>query len=132
MILAKIKPEHRRVIRHWIDFSERHREALLKGRFTPHHAAGGYTWIEGESAKERIVTTYAQDVVVRSGAADRTVILVNATGAAGVLADLAQKPSTVELFDVIGASRGKVTVEEGLVRLPIPTSGYAVVTWKGM
>ena len=132
MILAKIKPEHRRVVRHWIDFSERHREALLKGRFTPHHAAGGYTWIEGESAKERIVTTYAQDVVVRSGAADRTVIFVNATGSAGVLADLAQQPSSVELFDVFGASCGKVNVAEGLVRLPIPTSGYAVVTWKGM
>ena len=61
-------------VRNWIDFSERHREALHKGRFTPHHAAGGYAWIEGESATERVVTTYAPDIAVRSGAADRTVM----------------------------------------------------------
>ena len=43
MVLAKINPKHKRVIRHWLDFSNRHREALLKGRFTPHHAENGYT-----------------------------------------------------------------------------------------
>lgn len=130
MILAKIKPEHRRVIRHWIDFSERHRDALHKGRFTPHHAAGGYAWIEGESATKRVVTTYAPDIAVRSGAADRTVIFVNATGAAGILTDLAQKPTSVELFDVFGASFGKVDAADGLVRLPVPMSGYACVKWE--
>lgn len=132
MILAKINPAHKRVIRHWIDFSKKHRDALLKGRFTPHHAENGYTWIEGESADERVVTSYSQNTVVRSGPADRTVILVNATGAEGVLADLARKPSSVELFDVFGTPCGKTKAAEGLARLPVPASGYAVVTWRGM
>jgi alpha-galactosidase len=30
MVLAKINPEHKRIIRHWIEFSRRHRDALLK------------------------------------------------------------------------------------------------------
>ena len=127
MILDKIKPEHKRVIRHWIDFSYRHRDALLKGRFTPHHAENGYTWIEGESADERVVASYSQDVVVRSGAADRPVVLVNATGAAGMLVDLSAKPAKIEVFDVFGRSQGNIESQSGLVRLPIPASGYAVV-----
>ena len=129
MVLAKINPEHKRIIRHWIEFSRRHRDALLKGRFTPHHAENGYTWIEGESASERVVASYSQDVVVRSGAADKPVILVNATGAPGMLVDLSAAPLKIALFDVFGQMRGNVESQAGIVRLPVPASGYAEVTW---
>lgn len=129
MVLAKINPEHKRIIRHWIEFSRRHRDALLKGRFTPHHAENGYTWIEGESASERVVASYSQDVVVRSGAADKSVILVNATGANGMLVELSSMPSKVELFDVFGIKCGDSETQSGIVRLPVPASGYAVLRW---
>ena len=130
MVLAKINPKHKRVIRHWLDFSNRHREALLKGRFTPHHAENGYTWIEGESAAERVVAAYSQDVVVRSGEADKTVVLVNATGANGLLVELSAKPASVVCFNVFGEPCGTAETDAGLVRLPVPASGYAVVRWK--
>ena len=129
MVLAKINPEHKRIIRHWIEFSRRHRDALLKGRFTPHHAENGYTWIEGESATERVVASYSQDVIVRSGAADKSVILVNATGANGMLVELSSMPSKVELFDVFGMECGDSETQSGIVRLPVPASGYAVLRW---
>ena len=87
MILDKIEPAHKRVIKHWLDFSRQHREALLKGRFTPHHAESGYTWVEGESADERVVTSYSSDAAVRSGAADKPVVLVNATEATGLVVE---------------------------------------------
>ena len=29
MVLAKIRPDHREMIRHWLDFSRRHRDALV-------------------------------------------------------------------------------------------------------
>jgi hypothetical protein len=99
----------------------------LKGRFTPHHAENGYTWVEGESADERVIASYSQDVVVRSGEADKPVVLVNATGAAGMLADLSAKPAKIELFDVFGRSQGDIEPQFGLVRMPIPASGYAVI-----
>ncbi|MBQ3097609.1 MAG: alpha-galactosidase, partial [Kiritimatiellae bacterium] len=61
MILAKMKPAHADVVRHWLRFSQSHRGALLKGTFTPHHPENGYTWIEGEDEREKVVTTYSND-----------------------------------------------------------------------
>ena len=128
MILKTINPQHRAVIRHWLEFSQNHRDALLKGAFTPHHAENGYTWIEGESAAERVVAAYSKDVCVRSGAADRPVYLVNATGGNGMLVDFAAS-GRVEFFDVFGKTSGESKVDSGIVRLAVPPSGYAKVTW---
>ena len=128
MILKDINPQHRAVIRHWLEFSQNHRDALLKGIFTPHHAENGYTWIEGESAAERVVAAYSKDICVRSGAADRPVYLVNATGGNGMLVDFAAS-GYVELFDVFGKPSGESKVGAGIVRLAVPPSGYAKVVW---
>ena len=129
MVLAKVSPDHRRVISSWIRFSQDHRAALLKGSFRPHHPELGYTWIEGESADERLIAVYADDVCARAGAADRPVFLVNATGKAGVLAELAAKPAKVEYFDVFGEKTGEAAPSAGLVRLAVPVSGYARIEW---
>ena len=128
MILKTIPPAHNDVIRHWLAFSQKHLDALQRGKFTPHHAENGYTWIEGESADERVVAVYANDVCARSGAADRPVYLVNATGGAGALVDLAA-PARVEFFDVFGKPAGETKVRAGIVRLAVPSSGYAKITW---
>ena len=129
MILDKIEPAHKRVIKHWLDFSRQHREALLKGRFAPHHAECGYTWVEGESADERVVTSYLDDAVIQSGAADKPVVLVNATESPGLLVEFAAKPSSVACFNVFGEHCGMAEPSAGLLRLSVPASGYAVVKW---
>jgi len=128
LVLAKIRPAHREVIRHWLHFSQRHRQALLKGDFRPHHPENGYTWIEGESPWERVVASYSKDVCVPTGAADKPVFLVNATGGEGLFLDFGA-PATVELFDTLGKLVGKVGVRKGIYRLKVPTSGYAKVLW---
>ena len=130
MVLAKVSPAHRRVIASWLRFSQEHRAALLKGAFRPHHPELGYTWIEGESADERVIAAYADDVCVKAGAADRPVFLVNATGKAGVLAELAAEPAKVGYFNVFGEKTGEAKVAAGLVRLAVPASGYAKVAWR--
>ena len=129
MVLAKVSPEHRRVIASWIRFSQEHREALLKGAFRPHHPELVYPWVEGESALERVVAVYAEDVCAKAGGPDRPVFIVNATGKAGVLVELAAKPSKVEYFNVFGEKTGEGTVQAGLARLDVPMSGYAKITW---
>ena len=128
MILAKVRPIHKEIIRRWIAFSQEHREALLKGKFTPHHPENGYTWIEGESATERVITVYSKDVCAASGAADRPVWLVNATGGDGTLCELSA-PATVEYFDVFGKATGRVRAAKGLYRLNVPNAGCAKITW---
>ena len=128
MVLGTVPPSHRDVIRSWLAFSQDHREALLKGSFRPHHPENGYTWIEGESASERVVASYSCDVCAKSGAADRTVYFVNATGGEGMLVDLAA-PCRASFFDVFGRSAGGAEFGAGLVRLPVPASGSARVEW---
>ena len=129
MILQNVDPAHRDVIRHWLDFSQKHRSALLKGDFRPHHPENGYTWIEGEDKNERIVVSYADDVCVNAGSAGKDVYLVNATGSKSMLVELATKPGRIELFDVFGKSAGSCAPQVGLVRLAVPASGYAKVSW---
>ena len=129
MILGKVEQSHKDVIRHWLDFSQRHRNALLKGRFRPHHPESGYPWIEGEDASERVVAAYSDDVCVRAGAPDKPVYLVNATGGADMLVEFAKKPKAIETFDVFGNPSGSVPASAGLNRLSVPASGYAKVVW---
>jgi len=128
MVLATVPPSHREVVRHWIGFSQLHRKALLQGEFRPHHPENGYTWIEGESAEERIVAVYANDVCVRTGAADKPVFLVNATGGAGMLVDF-PAPCRVEFHDVFGKPTGGMNVGTGITRLPVPSSGYGRIAF---
>jgi len=126
MILAKLSPEHTEVIRHWIGFCKAHREALLKGAFRPHHAENGYTWIEGESAQERIIAAYSDATVVSLGRPDKTILVVNATGTDRVAVE-AEADGEAELFDTFGKSRGRVSIRKGLFRLGVPPSGYACI-----
>lgn len=130
MILQKASQEHRDVIRHWIDFSQKHREALLKGDFRPHHPENGYTWVEGESEKERIVVSYAENACVKSGKPNKVVYLVNATGTDEMIVDFAAKPALIEAFDVLGKAAGERVAAVGLVRLAVPKSGYVRVSWQ--
>ena len=126
MILEKISPVHARVIRHWLEFSQSHRGALVKGRFTPHHPENGYTWIEGEDGRERIVTTYSDSNFLPVDARRKKVYIVNACLKEGVAVDLAIE-STAVLFDVFGAPAGVVKLGKGLSRIPVPACGYAQV-----
>ena len=126
--LATLKPVHREVVLRWIAFSREHREALLEGRFAPHHPESGYPWIESESAAERVITVYSKEVCAPSGAADRPVWLVNATGGSGTLCELIA-PATVEYFDVFGKATGRVRAAKGLYRLNIPNAGCAKIAW---
>ena len=132
MVLATIAPAHREVIRRWLAFSQTHREALLKGTFTPLHPENGYTAIVGESAAERVVTAYADNVCVESGAADKPVFIVNATGRAGVLVSLAAAPKAVRAFDVLGREVPVAVPPAGLSRVEVPASGHLEIVWQGL
>jgi len=126
MILEKINPSHREVIRSWLAFSQAHRDTLLKGDFRPHHPENGYTWIEAESDKELVVAVYSDDSCATVDTS-KPVFLVNATGTGSVLVDLRKKPSSIELFDVFGRPAGTLPADAGLRRLAIPVSGWAKI-----
>ncbi len=71
--LKNLPESHLKMIKHWLDFSQTHREALVKGEFRPHDPANEYPLLEGESSGERVFGVYQENRVVPTGAPDREV-----------------------------------------------------------
>jgi alpha-galactosidase len=126
MVLQTIPERHREVIRHWLKFLQDHRDTLMRGEFRPHQPQAGFPVVEAESAAERIVAVYTAGSVVATGALDKPVYLINATGAKSLVAELPAS-ARVEYFDTFGKNVAATGVTAGLQRLEVPASGYAVI-----
>ena len=130
VMLRDVPESHRRMIAHWIKFATDHRETLLKGAFRPRHYEANYPVIEAESANERIVAVYNDAVVADCGAADKPVYVLNATGKAGVMVNLAAAPKAVEVCDTFGNRVATPTLAAGLQKVAVPASGYVKLAWQ--
>ena len=124
MRLRGLPEAHHAMMRHWIAFTQEHREALLHGDFRPHGPAECYTILEGATDKEAIFAVYAENAVCAVTQPRPTVIVVNATGRGFLYLDLPKAPTCAEAFDTFGASAGTPQVTAGPQRVAIPRSGY--------
>lgn len=127
MHLGNLPDDHRRVITHWLDFSQKHRLTLLKSDFRPYHPEANYPVIEAESAAERIVAVYDDMNYVPVGAADKPVYMINATGTGSVVVELAAAPVSAEAYNVYGEKVDVAVPAAGVSRVQIPESGYMVM-----
>lgn len=121
MVLKRLPSAHREVIRHWLAFSQEHRETLLKSSFRPHHPEQNYTWLEAESDRERIVGVYA-DGQRLAITAEKPQIVINATEAPELVLDLVA-PMQAVVRDVFGRLVRTMALESGLQKLAVPCSG---------
>lgn len=122
MVLARTPEAHREVIRHWIKFSDEHRDALQRGAFRPAHPELNFPLIEGEGAADRVTAVYARGIVV-DAPGGKPHFVVNAADAAGVVVDL-REAADAEVRDVFGRVVGAERLEPGLRRVAVPPSGY--------
>ena len=126
-LLGTMKPEHLRMMTHWMSFMREHRAALLFGKLRPHHPEANYPFVEAEGTNETVVAVYTAGTVVPLRPGRRTYV-VNATGAGEVVVDAAAA-CACETFDTFGLPCGTVTLASGLSRVTIPVSGYARVSF---
>ncbi len=117
------------MVKHWIDFSQKHRQTLLHSDFRPYHPENCFPILEAESKKERIITVYQEGVVVTSGAPDRDIYIINATGEEKPVVELQKTPRKVEYFDTYGNVVKGAKLVAGLQRAEIPVSGYVKLTY---
>ena len=128
-MLRDIPAEQKQVVKHWIDFSQKHRKTLLHGSFKPYNPEACFPILEAESDEERIITAYQEGVVVKAGKADRTAYIINATGVEKVVVELAGKPKKVEYYDTFGNRVAGAKLAKGLQNVNIPVSGYVKLSY---
>jgi len=126
MVLNRLPEAHRAVVRHWIDFTQKHRAALVRGAFRPYHPELLYPRIEGESETERVVALYSVAQPVDVADLSKPVVLVNATFETSVPV-VASVPARAKLFDVVGREQGDVEIQPGVRMLSVPVSGHAEI-----
>ena len=124
LMLEDIPESHHKVIKHWLDFSQKHRNTLLKSDFRPYHPEACYPVIEAESDDELIVAVYSDmsHPVIKPTGKDTYVI--NASGASSLVLDIAYTPTNVESYNVYGERINAPAIKEGVQRIAIPESGY--------
>lgn len=124
MMLRTLPESHRKMMAHWIDFSQKHRDALLKGSFRPRRFSQMYPLIEAENAAERIVAVYGSGTIAELGAADRDIYLLNATTDGDIVVDFDGDDANAEVFDTFGESAGSIRLTRGVQRVKMPKCGY--------
>lgn len=129
VMLRDIPKEHLQVVKHWIAFTQEHRQTLLHSDFRPYHPEAYFPILEAESDSERIITAYQEGMVVKAGEPDREVYIINATGAESLVVELQGKPRKVEYYDVYGNKVAGAKLSKGVQRAAVPTSGYAKLSY---
>jgi alpha-galactosidase len=126
MILEKASGEHREVIRHWLRFSQEHRETLLKSDFRPRHPQNAYPLVEAESAKELIAAVYNPDTVAPATASKMSYV-INATLSPSLVVE-PDGAVRAEIYDTLGRKVSAADCARGLVRLSVPAGGFVKFT----
>lgn len=127
VMLRDIPEEHLDLIRHWLGFSVRHRDALLKGWFRPFHPEAGYPVVSAGNDAETILAVYQGDVVAQVPSDDRPVYILNAGGSDSLALELTRRPRKVEAFDMTGRPVRAPRLASGLVRASVPSGGYLII-----
>ena len=126
MMLRNLPESHGEVIRHWLAFSQKHRETLLKGRFRAYHPESQYPILEAESSGERIFGVYVSGMIVPGGMIDRSVYVLNGTLTDDIVIDMA-KDASARIFDAFGRSSGMRVLKRGIQRVKVPQGGYLLI-----
>lgn len=124
VMLRDIPKEQFDMVKHWIDFSQKHRQTLLHGDFRPYNPENCFPVLEAESKKERIITVYQEGVMVDAGEPNRDIYIINATGVEKPVVELQKVPRRVEYYDTYGNVVAGDKLVKGLQRADIPVSGY--------
>ena len=130
MHLGDIGEDHLRMTAHWIRFADAHKDALLKGEFRPRHPECDFPIIESESADERVIGVYKENLVVDAGVPDKPVYILNAANSRNVVVDLRAEPAKIETYDTFGALVAALSCKAGPQKVPVPLSGYLKISWR--
>ena len=125
--LAEIPVEHIEMMRHWIQFSREHVEALQKGGFRVRHPETTCPVLVGETDRERIIGVYDADAVIDLDSPKKTFVL-NGTTAVRLVLRFRHSPAKVKVFDTFGNELSIFVVDVQEFReISVARSGYLAI-----
>lgn len=129
VMLSDLPEDHGRALKHWLDFSQKHRNTLLRSEFRPYHPESIYPVIEAIAPDERIIAVYDDTSVATVADATRPAYIINGSGSASIVVENPTKPKAIAVFDTYGNKVAAPKPTAGISRLPIPLAGYALVEY---
>ena len=123
LMLRDLPEDHLRMVKHWYNFLDKHRETLLMCDFKPYNPESGYPMIEAISDKEHIISIYQTNYVIPQIDTGIPVYIINGTGQDVLYLDL-EKNVKLTVYDTFGEKTNESTLKRGLQKISVPISGY--------
>ena len=120
---ADLPDDHRKMVRFWLDFARDNKEVLLKGDLIPLHPELNYPLVYARNGEKQVAAVYGAGQVVRINPEQKTCFVINASGEAGLILDLAETPAACSMFETTGGKVASPALQKGLNRVDIPASG---------
>ena len=111
----------------WIDFSLKHKDALLKGEFVAHHPELGYPLVEGLGKDENVSAVYGENTIVPV-TAGRTTYVINGTLSSRIALDNTGGARMASAYDTFGVKAAEFELAPGLGAVAVPPAGYIEIT----
>jgi alpha-galactosidase len=130
MRLGELPESHRMMLKFWLEFCRAHQHVLLQSDLKPYHPELNYPLVIAEDDKELIVAVYniGQCVAIPQ-VSGKTCYVVNATGKAELVLELATVPCAVVTRNVQGEETTSSILKAGLQRVAIPNSGLLMLNF---
>lgn len=120
---ADLPDDHRKMVRFWLDFARDNKDVLLKGDLIPLHPELNYPLVYARNSEKQVAAVYGAGQVVRINPEQKTCFVINASGEAGLILDLAETPAACSMFTTTGEKVASPALQKGLNRVDIPASG---------
>lgn len=121
--LVNLPVSHCEMLKFWLDFCVKNRDALLHGKFNPMYPELGYPLIYASNSNKVIAAVYCSDLTVNMPElGGRTAIIVNGTTARDITVNIKNKVMT-KSFDTRGRLINAEMHLPSLCNISIPPSG---------
>lgn len=127
----QLSQQHKQVVKHWLNFWQRHKALLLQGELTAINPEMQYPIISSRLGDEMLSAVFAEIPVKVFDAGEKFLYLVNGSMKPRVIVETTQARSVrVQCFDCKGQfqSEQELLLDAGLNEVSLAISGYATMS----
>ena len=124
---AELPDDHKKMLRFWLDFTRKHKEVLLKGKFMPYHPEANYPVVSAENQQEKVIAVYQSGIAVKAAADSGNLFIINAGNDSEMILDFAKAPSEVMIYNTFGELVNSPVLPAGLNKVEVPCSGLVQI-----